>query len=176
MNLTNILHILDGNYVIVSRDCSGRFKSLKPMEIRNGCLYRVSGEGNKVFRLMDTISIGGSHCFRVRHHDENPVMVHPTMLRRATKRQVEKYLKPKAAKKTIEFHNPDNLTPEQVEVEKGWRLITKKELGSRQINGCVAAWLPSLRIWSPKADYNGDTEHITYRTRLPLPFSNQSLN
>lgn len=68
-------------------------------------------------------------------------------------------------------HNPDNLTPEQVGVEDGWRLLDEDEVPECQdmeYQG-MQAWTgpKGLKTWNP--DYYGVLRHLTYRTRLSRP-------
>lgn len=66
----------------------------------------------------------------------------------------------------IPWHNPDNLTPEQVDpANEGWRLITKGEIDSEQHENCGfwnKSWLHGEGRWLRDAD-------STIRTREPLP-------
>jgi len=68
------------------------------------------------------------------------------------------------------WHNPDNLTPEQVEVDKGWRLLTKSErkrraLSSEEIYDC-SGWGDASKSWGNEHLF-GASPHITYRTKTP---------
>ncbi len=72
-----------------------------------------------------------------------------------------------------EWHNPDGLTPEQVEVHKGWRLLTKKEISTRiedlscgMLNG--EQWQRHHRKFIDNGCL-GNYPGATYRTRDPLP-------
>lgn len=58
------------------------------------------------------------------------------------------------------WHNPENLTPEQVEVDKGYRLfLTGEEVASDCQLLCHGEWMAS----------SGSKPYWTYRTRSPLP-------
>ncbi len=73
------------------------------------------------------------------------------------------------------WHNPDNITPHDVEVDKGWRLLLKSEAQDRQQfhsdnapdAGKFHGWLRGSEKWS--TGLNGLCLGITYRTRAPLP-------
>ena len=63
-----------------------------------------------------------------------------------------------------EWHNPDELTPEQVEVGEGWRLA----LGGEHIAIGDVQYLSSATGWrNSKNDFPAPL--FTYRTRNPLP-------
>jgi len=73
---------------------------------------------------------------------------------------------------THEFHNPDNLTPEQI--GEGYRLLLKSEIKPRPENREINAWLGRFRRWTDHNDsmYGGSSQDITYRVPLstwPLP-------
>lgn len=63
------------------------------------------------------------------------------------------------------YHNPENLTPEQVGVSEGWRLLLEDEqaVEGDEVN------LPLG--WEPTLNYGGHTKSasLTYRTKRPLP-------
>lgn len=66
----------------------------------------------------------------------------------------------------LEYHNPDNVIPEQV--NEGWRLCLKSEVDSLPED---AEFLDRVRgRWEPRP-YPGQSGHRynTYRTRAPLP-------
>jgi len=70
---------------------------------------------------------------------------------------------------TPEYHNPDNLTPEQV--GEGWRLLLKEERAERyescaEISRDVQSWSGSK--WCKHGMY-GTSKNITYRVQWPLP-------
>lgn len=70
------------------------------------------------------------------------------------------------------WHNPENLTPEQVEINKGWRLCLKGEwrmLGMEFLDESESCWriLDRLGFESSKTLYPS----VTYRTKSPLPDS-----
>lgn len=65
-------------------------------------------------------------------------------------------------------HNPDNLTPEQVGVADGWRLLDENEILSQFDNRppyTCQAWL-EFKWSSEDLGYNGGSPNLTYRTRL----------
>lgn len=68
------------------------------------------------------------------------------------------------------WHNPDNLTPEQVGTADGWRLCCKEETANLPDEG----WLLGKKAWvSPigaTSDKYQKTE-ATYRTKAPLPMT-----
>jgi len=74
-----------------------------------------------------------------------------------------------------QWHNPAGVTAEQVEIDKGYRLLTKSEnLSAREDRfqlrpeGDREAWIKGSGIWDGHKNC-GDAGGITYRTRLPLP-------
>lgn len=67
-----------------------------------------------------------------------------------------------------EWHNPARLTPEQVETDKGWRLITKSEANARDMRLEYQLWNDYPGRWSTLT-YNVGLSDINYRTKLPLP-------
>lgn len=69
-------------------------------------------------------------------------------------------------------HNPDNLTPLQVETHLGWRLLDRDEIRQpADYSECVYMWFPArpedglLAKWS-EGTWLGHTGCATYRTRL----------
>ena len=73
---------------------------------------------------------------------------------------------------THEFHNPDNLTPEQI--GEGYRLLLKSEIKPRPENREINAWLGRFRRWTDHNDSMcvGSSQDLTYRVPLstwPLP-------
>jgi hypothetical protein len=77
-----------------------------------------------------------------------------------------------------EWNNPDNLTPEQVEVDKGWRLLTVSEVLQNQkiINNepfpdtdYQLYRRDNVGFWDFFTGYTGTFLNNTYRTRKPLP-------
>jgi len=72
------------------------------------------------------------------------------------------------------WHNPENLTAEQVEVDKGWRLLTTGERSSASddrlhFSGSDRqAWVKLSGRWDVGGNC-GNGELVTYRTRRPLP-------
>jgi len=74
-----------------------------------------------------------------------------------------------------EWHNPEKLTPEQVEVDKGWRLMLVGEAvpdGYEFINFSKTRWSEGDDWFGKKAGV-GDPSNFwvknTYRTKAPLP-------
>lgn len=62
------------------------------------------------------------------------------------------------------WHNPDNLTPEQVEIDKGYRL----RLESEKVGNSDEFWL-TIGAWSKTLHSGYNLEAVyTYRTREPL--------
>jgi len=64
-----------------------------------------------------------------------------------------------------EWHNPENLPLDKVEVQEGWRLLDKDEIIDRQKG------LPVIQFWSNHAKWwisgaIGNDQVYTYRTRL----------
>lgn len=68
-----------------------------------------------------------------------------------------------------EWHNPDKLTPEQVGVKEGWRLLTVSEVESNDqtLKEHVFLWSSLHSVWRSQA--KGNELCFTYRTRAPLP-------
>lgn len=71
-----------------------------------------------------------------------------------------------------EFHNPDNLTPEQV--GEGYRLLLKSEFGRQEEQHQeIETWLEHRKDWhKSKIGYLGTSKFCTYRVPLstwPLP-------
>jgi hypothetical protein len=64
-----------------------------------------------------------------------------------------------------EWHNPDKLTPAQVELNKGYRLLLKSEINAREQRDWCDRWTPS--VWYN--GYSGNLQTRTYRTKEPLP-------
>ena len=65
-------------------------------------------------------------------------------------------------------HNPDNLTPEQVGVEDGWRLLRQSEVVIGMPLGSLQFWRGSRREWSGVAAGNSLVcDAFCLRTRLP---------
>ena len=68
-----------------------------------------------------------------------------------------------------EFHNPDNLTPEQV--GEGYRLLLKSELIHRDYRADIHCWLSLSKKWETTG-WIGQAEELTFRVPLstwPLP-------
>jgi hypothetical protein len=64
-----------------------------------------------------------------------------------------------------EWHNPDNLTPEQIGAKDGWRLLLKSEIIKR-IPDTNIEWYGLDGKW--RSGTNGDDNKFTYRTKLPI--------
>lgn len=60
-------------------------------------------------------------------------------------------------------HNPDQLTEEQVEVDKGWRLLAPEEIQERPVTADIQMWVD---IWTT-FHANGSIKAYTYRTLRP---------
>lgn len=73
----------------------------------------------------------------------------------------------------IPWHNPDNLTPEQVDPNgEGWRLLLKEEIGSHgPLSQEIEKW--TYCCWDDTA-WRGGTPTFTYRVKWPLPAKYQS--
>lgn len=68
-----------------------------------------------------------------------------------------------------DFHNPANLTPDQV--GEGYRLLLKSEIKGRKCSSEIGMWLPTIRVWEHEG-VNGSCEKSIYRAPLatwPLP-------
>lgn len=64
-------------------------------------------------------------------------------------------------------HNPDFLTPEQVGVSEGWRLLVKGEIRPADCE----FWARSYKDWLPADSGKPTHSEYTYRTRAHLPES-----
>ena len=64
-----------------------------------------------------------------------------------------------------EPHNPDNLTPEQIGIAEGWRLLTKRENEYGPQLKEIEAWYEHSLGWS-NIGYEGAHVNVTYRTKL----------
>lgn len=71
----------------------------------------------------------------------------------------------------ITMHNPDGLTPQQVQISEGWRLLGEDEILPRdtgpELSG-IEAWCASDGEWYNNfgAGYCGHEPNFTYRTHL----------
>ena len=66
------------------------------------------------------------------------------------------------------WHNPKNLTPEQVEVDKGWRLFMKGEARSDGYEDYIVGdWTAGDREMIQSGQPL--SQIVTYRTKAPLP-------
>ena len=74
---------------------------------------------------------------------------------------------------THEFHNPDNLTPEQI--GEGYRLLLNEEVKPRDsASPSIERWNDSLKAWKNNdgEGFSGSNHYYTYRVPLstwPLP-------
>lgn len=72
------------------------------------------------------------------------------------------------------FHNPENLTPEQYGAKEGWRLLTIEEMRDPQRDiqmfGCLKQWIDS-KLSGTRFTL---ARSVTYRTRAPLPHAESS--
>lgn len=68
----------------------------------------------------------------------------------------------------IPWHNPDHLTPAQVDPkEEGWRLLLREEIDPwRQISREIEKW--RANHWD-NSRWSGGSHPFTYRTKWPLP-------
>lgn len=74
----------------------------------------------------------------------------------------------------IPWHNPEGVTQEQLEPEKGWRFILKEEnSGEATLAGKCQVMLSGG--WSESSNWSGTADYKTYRTREPLPEKYQHL-
>ena len=72
-----------------------------------------------------------------------------------------------------EWHNPQNLTPEQVGVKDGWRLALKSEVcDAHPIRYKCEMAFSEGGAWEGGLGH-GDTVYNTYRTKEPLPLSEE---
>lgn len=63
------------------------------------------------------------------------------------------------------WHNPENLTPGQVEVDQGWRLCLMKEMADIDHQLMIGGdWTGAIRSSAPFSNYSA-----AYRTKAPLP-------
>jgi len=67
-----------------------------------------------------------------------------------------------------EWHNPANLTADQIEVDKGYRLLLKSEIGNKEINHPLFRKCETFRSSWWKGSWGG-CDGATYRTKVPLP-------
>jgi hypothetical protein len=82
---------------------------------------------------------------------------------RKSKKKIVKKLVP-----LVPAHNPDNLTPEQVGVSEGYRLLDEDEIKDRASNLCIEKWVVTSfknPYWDDSR-YQGNYTYLTYRTRL----------
>lgn len=64
-------------------------------------------------------------------------------------------------------HNPDGLTPSQIGVSEGWRLLEEDEVGQQfETIVPIQLWISNSRLWEPSDGWHGWMKQNTYRTRL----------
>lgn len=67
-------------------------------------------------------------------------------------------------------HNPHELTPQEYEADKGYRLLDEDEIKDRKPNRFIEAWTEfnfGYRWgWETLYSYRGDKNTLTYRTKL----------
>jgi hypothetical protein len=66
-----------------------------------------------------------------------------------------------------EWHNPDELSPEQVGVNDGWRLLLESETQEDERVDYIELWSPEHRHFTSGKYYPTDSQ--TFRTKRPLP-------
>ena len=68
------------------------------------------------------------------------------------------------------WFNPDNLTPEQVEVSEGWRLLTVDEVSSESREYPETQWYRK-GVWQRTSTWNASREGCcTLRTKHPIGY------
>jgi hypothetical protein len=60
-------------------------------------------------------------------------------------------------------HNPEKLTPEQVGISDGWRLLRKSEIKSRAETDAIQGWMN--KRWD-KSGWEGSAEDASCRTKV----------
>ncbi len=77
--------------------------------------------------------------------------------------------KARLVKPTPHNHNPDNVTPAQLNppVQRQWRLLDADEINPRRdtVSYEIQKWMPETKKWDSTA-WRGGLDHATYRTRL----------
>ena len=69
-----------------------------------------------------------------------------------------------------EWFNPDNLTPEQVGVSEGWRLLTVDEVSSESREYPETQWYRK-GVWQRTSTWNASREGCcTLRTKHPIGY------
>lgn len=66
---------------------------------------------------------------------------------------------------TPQPHNPAGLTPEQVGVAEGWRLLDRDEIVPRESTTKIEGWDFNYFFWD-RPSWSGSCPRFTYRTRL----------
>jgi len=93
--------------------------------------------------------------------------------RRIIKETLDKHLLPPAPSEFPDppegcrWHNPDNLTPEQVGITEGWRLALESEIATDSLFENCIAWFGGT--WNDRHEWAGNDQRVTYRTKNPLP-------
>lgn len=75
----------------------------------------------------------------------------------------------KATKKKPTPHNPDNVTPAQLNPkgDSGWRFLERDEIKRRQeLSEHIEGWFANTDSWDGHLPLEGCSKVITYRTRL----------
>lgn len=67
---------------------------------------------------------------------------------------------------TQQFHNPQNLTPEEYGADQGWRLLTVNEL---QLEMPANSQYYDSGFWHIRINTGCGCSEFTYRTRAPIP-------
>lgn len=84
----------------------------------------------------------------------------------ALERACDNLSKQSSFPKGYDWHNPDNLTPEQVGVSDGWRLLLKSEIDP---NRPLTEEIECYRFGDWDKTWGGNQSELTYRTKWPLP-------
>lgn len=82
-----------------------------------------------------------------------------------------------APPKGKQWHNPENYSPEQIEIDKGWRLTLVGEEKGRdwEIETDSSGNTEESCDWQ-LSDYNAFDKNWTYRTKAPLPVETPELD
>ncbi len=68
-----------------------------------------------------------------------------------------------------QWHNPEQFTPKQVEIENGWRLLVEGERADNQGTEFAISPKEADMGWTEGGRIVELRKHWTYRTREPLP-------